>query len=147
MIWQAKTFAALSKEELYKILQVRNEVFIVEQKTYYQDLDNKDFEAMHIFLSDDDGSVLAYCRIMRPGVSYEECCIGRVLTKPSARAHGYGRILVQKALDFLKEEWDTTAVRISAQCYLQTFYESYGFIATGETYLEDDLPHIEMWKS
>lgn len=146
MTWQAKTFANLSKEELYEILQVRNEVFIVEQKTYYQDLDDKDFDAIHIFLADDTGTILAYCRIMQPGVTYAESCIGRVLTKPSARAHGYGRVLVQKALDYLKEEWQTTAVRISAQCYLQTFYESYGFIATGETYLEDDLPHIEMWK-
>lgn len=146
MNWHIKSFESLSKQELYQILQVRNEVFIVEQKTYYQDLDDKDFGAMHLFL-EDGKDVLAYCRIMPRGVTYEECCIGRVLTKPSARQYGYGRIMFQKAMDFIEQEWKEQSVRISAQCYLQQFYESFGFVTVGEQYLEDDLPHIEMLKS
>ncbi|RQO31372.1 GNAT family N-acetyltransferase [Taibaiella sp. KBW10] len=147
MNWKIKSFESLSKQELYQILQVRNEVFIVEQKTYYQDLDDKDFGAMHLFLEDEQHAILAYCRIMPKGVTYAECCIGRVLTKPTARQHGYGRVLFQKALDFIEQEWQENSVRISAQCYLQTFYASFGFVPIGTEYLEDDLPHIEMLKS
>lgn len=145
MSWSLKKFDELSVNELYSILQIRNAVFIVEQECYYQDVDNKDLKALHLFYTKDN-AMLAYCRILGPGISYPECSIGRVLTVHSARNLGLGKVLVEKALYEINTHWPKTNVRISAQKYLVKFYSDFGFVSHGEEYLEDHLPHIEMLK-
>lgn len=143
MSWSLKAFDALSLQELYSILQIRNAVFIVEQNCAYQDVDNKDLEAYHLFYTKDN-AMLAYCRILAPGSSYKEVSIGRVLTVKSARNLGLGRVLMEKSILFIKEKWPRQNIKISAQEYLETFYQGFGFKAQGAAYLEDNIPHVSM---
>lgn len=143
MSWSIKTFEQLNPQELYSILQIRNAVFIVEQNCPYQDVDNKDLSAIHIFYQK-EGNIVAYCRIMPAGLSYPEISIGRVLTVKSVRTQGLGKVLMEKAMQFIKEQWPKQNVRISAQEYLKEFYSSFGFKTIGSSYLEDDIPHIAM---
>ncbi|OJV55278.1 MAG: GNAT family N-acetyltransferase [Bacteroidetes bacterium 43-16] len=143
MSWHLKPFQELSNHELYSILQIRNAVFIVEQACYYQDVDNKDLNALHLFYIKDN-AMLAYCRILPAGISYKEASIGRFLTVQSARNQGLGKVLIEQAIYHIKERWPKTSIRISAQQYLEAFYQSFGFKTQGDMYLEDDIPHIEM---
>lgn len=138
-----KNFNELKVDELYKILRLRNEVFVVEQNCVYQDCDNKDYEAYHLFLEKDD-EVIGYLRILRRGVSYDEVSIGRVLIKESYRNKGISRNMMLEAIKFVEEELKENTIRISAQVYVKSFYEGVGFKAVSEEYLEDDIPHIEM---
>jgi ElaA protein len=147
MNWTVKPFDALTTTELYKLLQIRNEVFIVEQNCPYQDMDNKDFKSLHFWHEDAEGNVAAYCRILPGGVSYNEPSIGRVLTSGKSRKEGLGRIMMQEAIDFIQKEWEPSGIRIGAQLYLKVFYNSFGFEQIGDSYLEDDIPHIEMLKT
>jgi ElaA protein len=141
--WQYQSFEELTNTELYTILQVRIEVFSVEQNCVYQDADNKDLKSFH--LSAWDNNVLvAYCRILPPGVSYKDASIGRVLTALPYRKTGAGRELMQRATTAALQQFNCSKITISAQLYLKRFYESLGFIPFGETYLEDSIPHIEM---
>jgi ElaA protein len=141
--WKYNSFNELDLIELYAILQLRNEVFVVEQNCVYQDADNKDALSYH--LSGWDGNTLvAYCRILPPGISYPEASIGRVVTSPAYRNNGYGRELMKEAIIQTQAQFDCNAIKISAQFYLQKFYEQLGFIQVSETYLEDNIPHIEM---
>ena len=139
-----KSFESLTTMELYKLLRIRNEVFIVEQNCPYQDLDEKDFKAMHLWYEDANGNVVAYCRLLPKGISYNEPSIGRVLTAINNRKDGYGRTMMQYVISYISHEWRTSSIRISAQSYLKVFYESLGFVQIGEEYMEDDIPHIEM---
>lgn len=143
MSWNIVAFGDLSLEDLYRILQIRNAVFIVEQNCPYQDLDNKDFGAYHLFYRKDN-AISAYCRILPAGASYKEVSIGRVLTVRSVRKQGLGKVMMETAIQFVKAEWPRQNIRISAQKYLQAFYESFGFKAQGADYLEDNIPHVEM---
>src|SRR5690606_25036400 len=118
------------------ILQIRNAVFIVEQNCPYQDIDNKDFTALHLFYSKDN-AILAYCRILPAGASYPEISIGRFLTVKSARNQGLGRVMMEKAIQFIREQWPKQNIRISAQKYLESFYGSFDFRVQGSDYLED----------
>ena len=139
-----KHFNELTTFELYKILQLRIEVFIVEQNCVYQDLDNKDLRCHHYFI-DEEQKCLAACRILAPGVSYPAySSIGRVLTDMSVRKKSYGRQMMSEAIDITKKMYPQNAIKISAQAYLQKFYESLGFAYTGEAYIEDNIPHIGM---
>lgn len=138
-----KTFNELTTAELYEILRIRAEVFVVEQTCVYQDLDLKDKKAYHLFLEDND-EVVAYLRILEKGVSYPEISIGRVLVKEECRGRGLARKLMQRAISFIKEELHENEIRISAQKYLLNFYESLGFEAVSEVYLEDGIEHVEM---
>jgi len=138
----AKKFADLSPVELYDILSARNAVFVVEQKCAYQDIDDKDQAALHVVIPF-QGKLGAYCRVLPPGVSYTEWSIGRVLTAAHARGHKLGHQLMKEALAAIGKN----PVRISAQSYLQKFYETHGFTRVGEEYLEDDIPHVEMIKA
>ena len=138
-----KSFAELSNYELYNILKLRNEVFVVEQNCVYQDADNKDLKGDHLMIKGEDG-LLAYARILPPGVSYKEVSIGRVVSHPNVRRLGVGRELMKKALEFILEKYGPCQVRISAQTYLRAFYSSFGFEAVGEVYLEDGIEHVEM---
>jgi len=144
MPWKYKSFGSLDTIELYKILQLRAEVFIVEQTCYYQDVDNKDLKAIHLWHEDEQGIINAYCRLLPAGISYEEPSIGRVATAMQNRKEGLGRVMMQLAIEYIKESFQANAIRISAQEYLQAFYESLGFEKQGDVYDEDGIPHIEM---
>ena len=143
MNWKIKRFEELTTTELYEILRVRSEVFVVEQTCIYQDLDLKDKKAYHLFC-ENNGEIAAYLRILDKGVSYPEISIGRVLTRETNRRIGLAREMMQKAISFVEEELSEMQIRISAQLYLKQFYESLGFLVTSEVYLEDDIQHIEM---
>lgn len=143
IIWHFKSFEDLTLHELYEILQVRNEVFIVEQNCPYQDLDGDDEKALHFWASDQDG-ILAYTRLFQPGIKYKDASIGRVLTTKRSRGRKLGRILMTFSLMIIDNRFSSPSVRISAQQYLFDFYTSLGFNAQGEPYLEDDIPHVEM---
>lgn len=146
MTWQCKTFSELTTEELYKILQLRNEVFVVEQNCPYQDCDGKDLKAHH-FSAWDDGVLVAYTRLLPKGVSYDTgASIGRVLTSRKVRGQKLGKELMQKSIDKLYELYGQMPIIIGAQLYLKRFYESFSFVQQGEGYLEDNIPHIVMEK-
>jgi ElaA protein len=143
--WYHKHFNDLSSTELYQILQLRNEVFIVEQNCPFQDLDDKDFKCFHLIGFDTDSQkIMAYTRIVPSGVSYEEASIGRVVTSPQARGGGIGKELMQKSIELLEELYGGVSIKIGAQYYLKKFYESFGFQQVEEIYLEDGIEHILM---
>ena len=138
-----KKFNELTVEELYKILRVRNEVFVVEQTCIYQDCDNKDYNSYHLYL-EDENEMVGYLRIVNKGISYDEIYIGRVLVKESHRNRGISRKIMLEAIKFIEEELNSTEIRLSGQVYIKGFYESLGFKQVSEEYLEDDIPHVEM---
>lgn len=141
--WKYQSFEELTTLQLYTILQLRIEVFSVEQNCVYQDADNKDLKSFH--LSAWDNNVLvAYCRILPPGVSYKDASIGRVVAGLPYRKTGAGRELMQRAITAALQQFNCSEITISAQLYLKRFYVSLGFKPLGETYLEDGIPHIEM---
>ncbi len=143
--WYHKHFKNLLTTELYQILQLRNEVFIVEQNCPFQDLDDKDFKCYHLMGFDTDSQkVMAYTRIVPAGVSYEEASIGRVVTSPLARGSGIGKQLMQKSIELLEELYGGVSIKIGAQLYLKKYYESFGFEQLDEIYLEDGIEHILM---
>jgi ElaA protein len=141
--WRIKEFSELTTPELYDIMHIRQVVFVVEQNAAYVDADYKDQKAWHI-MAYDKNTLAAYARVIAPGISYEEPCIGRVVNLPPYRRTGLGRTLMQKAIEVLEGKYKTTQCRISAQSYLIPFYTDYGFEVCSEEYLEDGLPHKEM---
>jgi len=143
MVWKINSFDQLSADELYKILQARVDVFVVEQHCPYPELDGYDQCGLHLW-AEIDGEVLAYCRIFPPGIKYDEASIGRVLTKKNFRGLNLGKNLVKFALNTIEARYKITSVRISAQDYLLKFYSDFGFLDSGKKYLEDDIPHTEM---
>ena len=146
--WQWKSFAELTLDELYTLLALRQEVFVVEQRSIYQDVDGLDPKAAHLLAFDDaEGApfLSAYLRVLPPGVKVPgESSIGRVVTSPRARGRGLGREIVERGIARLDADFPGTPIRISAQHYLQRFYESLDFHAEGDVYDEDGIPHIEM---
>ena len=146
-IWKLKAFNELTPYELYAILRLRSEVFIVEQNCPYLDEDNKDQKGYHLMGWKDD-LLAAYTRLLPAGVSYPNMAsIGRVVTSPAARGLGIGRELMEVSINKLYELFGHKPIKIGAQLYLQKFYESLGFVQTDEGYLEDGIPHIEMVKT
>lgn len=143
MQWTLKKYQELSLDELYAILQLRNEVFIIEQQCPYQDMDDKDKHSWH-FMGWQDGQLLAYTRLLPAGVAFDEPSIGRVVTSPSIRRSGIGRILMQKSIEHCHQLFGHTPIQIGAQRYLESFYQSLGFEISGSPYLEDGIPHIHM---
>ncbi len=141
--WILKKFTELSPEELYAIIRLRNEVFVIEQNCIYQDADNKDQGSLHLCGWAGD-ELLAYTRLIPLGLSYEECSIGRVVTSPSHRNTGLGRELMQVSIEKTFAAFKTNTIKIGAQVYLKSFYESLGFRQSSDTYLEDGIPHILM---
>lgn len=140
----------LSRDELHACLRLRIDVFVVEQNCPYPELDGKDQHSLHLFTENADPSkgypVEAYLRIVKPGISYDEPSIGRVATAKSVRGEGLGKKIMQKALEECAKRWPNSGVRISAQEYLVKFYEDLGFKVSSEPYLEDDIPHVQMYK-
>lgn len=143
MNWKIKKFTELKVEELYKILKLRNEIFIVEQKCPYLDCDNKDFNSYHLFL-EDNNDIIASLRIIEKGISYDEISIGRVAVKKNYRGKGISREMMLKAIKFIENNLNEDTIKIQAQSYLIGFYSSLGFKAVSEEYLEDNIPHIDM---
>lgn len=143
MTWICKIFDELSPHELYAILQLRSEVFVVEQNCAFQDIDGKDAGAHHL-MGWEDHKLIAYARIMGPGISYVESSIGRIVTSPGSRRMGIGKELMQQGISKLYALHGKTVIRIGAQYHLKKFYESFGFLQMGKKYLEDGIEHIEM---
>lgn len=143
LTWRIKTFEELTTQELYEILKVRQEVFVVEQTCYYLDADGYDQKAIHLW-GDLNGEIVAYCRIFEPAIKYPETSIGRVLTSKKYRNLKLGKILMKIALQCIETHFKTKKCRISAQDYLLDFYKNFGFTDTGKKYLEDNIPHTEM---
>lgn len=141
-----KKFEALTLEELYAILRLRSEVFVVEQDCVYQDLDGKDQKALHV-IGKKEGVVIAYTRLFKSGDYFEQASIGRVVVKKSERKYGYGHEIMIASIKAVREHLNETTIKISAQTYLKKFYNSLGFKAIGEEYLEDGIPHIGMLKN
>lgn len=145
-IFKIKRFNELSVPELYQILQLRSEVFVVEQNCVYQDIDGKDIKALHL-LGSFDGNIVAYVRLFAPGDYFDNASIGRVVISPKYRDRKWGHSLMTAAIEGINEHYNTSAITISAQLYLKKFYEGHGFVQDGEQYLEDDIPHIRMHKA
>lgn len=141
--WKIKSFEELTNKELYEILKVRQEVFIVEQTCYYLDADGYDEKAIHLWAEKEE-KIVAYCRIFSQGTKYPETSIGRVLTHQEFRHLQLGKTLMKFALEAIETRFKTKKCRISAQDYLLKFYTDFGFIDTGKKYLEDNIPHTEM---
>lgn len=140
-----KLFDELTLDELHDLLQLRCEVFVVEQDCVYQDIDGKDQKALHV-LGKVNNRLIAYTRCFAPGIYFEEAAIGRVVVPEKERKHGYGHDIMKASLKAIERKYHTTLVRLSAQTYLTSFYNSHGFKETGQEYLEDGIPHIAMIK-
>lgn len=139
-----KSFWELTPQELYQLLEIRNRVFVLEQQCIYQDCDGKDQDAIHLYAYSGT-EVLAYCRLLPPGLSYPDAAsIGRVLTSPQHRKSGFGKQLMQKALEEIEKRFGKIEIVISAQIYLLRFYQSFDFVAEGDIYQEDAIDHIRM---
>lgn len=138
-----KTFQELTTSELYELLQLRSEVFVVEQDCVYQDIDGKDLKALHV-LGEKEGKIIAYTRLFNSGEYFDTPSIGRVVVKENERKYGYGHDLIKASIKAIVDNYNETTITISAQTYLQKFYESHGFKQVGEGYLEDGIPHIRM---
>lgn len=143
MNWTWARFESLSLDDLYDALALRCRVFIMEQGAY-QDPDGLDRQAWHLLGRDEAGVLQAYLRVVDPGVKFDEPSIGRVITAPEVRGSGAGRVLMAEGIARCEQAWPGRLIRISAQAHLQRFYGSLGFRPVGETYLEDNIPHIEM---
>ncbi|MCG2617994.1 GNAT family N-acetyltransferase [Terrimonas sp. NA20] len=142
--WTLKKFEELSLHELYELLRLRTEVFVVEQNCVFQDMDDKDHYCYHLLGRKDD-KLVAYTRIVPEGISYPDApSIGRVVTSPSARGEGLGRILMEESIKELFRVYGRSTIRIGAQLYLKKFYESLGFEQSSAVYDEDGIEHIEM---
>ncbi len=142
--WVFKKFDELTPHELYAIIWLRNEVFVVEQNCVFQDADHKDEQSWHLMGWGDDEQLMAYCRILPPGLSYREPSIGRVVTNKAVRKEGAGKELMQNAIAYCGELFEGRDIKIGAQIYLVKFYTSLGFEQTGTIYLEDGIEHTEM---
>lgn len=138
-----KSFNELSLLELYGVLQLRSHVFIVEQNCVYQDIDGKDEKALHVLGIFED-KIVGYCRLFKSNDYFKNASIGRVIMHPEVRAKKWGNLLMDTAINAVKIKFNESKITISAQLYLQKFYESHGFYIVGDSYLEDDIPHIEM---
>ncbi|CAI2765985.1 GNAT family N-acetyltransferase [Flavobacterium collinsii] len=141
--WKIKPFEALNVNELYDLLKLRSEIFVVEQNCVYLDLDGKDKKALHL-IGEYDGKTVAYVRLFDAGISFDNASIGRVVVDANYRDRKWGHDLMREAIAAIKLNFNKEAITIGAQLYLKKFYESHGFVQTSDMYLEDDIEHIEM---
>lgn len=141
--WRCLPFGALAPLDLYRLLQLRTAVFVVEQHCVFQDMDNADPDCRHL-LAESSDALMAYARLVPAGLKYAEASVGRVITAQAARGTGLGHTLMQRALAELFAAWGLQVVRIGAQAHLQAFYGAHGFVPSGPVYLEDGIDHIEM---
>ena len=139
-----KIFTELDKEELYQILRLRSEVFVVEQDCVYQDIDNKDQKAIHLFYKKEE-EIIAYTRIFKKGDYYENPSIGRVVVSKNKRGKDLGKEIMLESMKYIKNNIKGEKIELSAQVYLDNFYKDLGFYSKGEEYLEDGIPHQRMF--
>jgi ElaA protein len=143
IVWRSATFSGLTQQELYQVLQLRQQVFILEQECFYADLDDLDQRSHHIGAWR-TGTLLAYLRCIPPGLSYSESALGRIVVSPAARGLSLGRELVRRGIDYNLTAWPGSGIRIGAQEYLETFYTELGFTRDSDVYDEDGIAHIKM---
>ncbi|RTZ09190.1 GNAT family N-acetyltransferase [Flavobacterium sp. GSP6] len=141
--WSIKSFKELSVDELYDLLRLRSEIFVVEQNCVYLDLDGKDKLALHL-IGEFEGKIVAHSRLFKPGISFDNASIGRVTVDSNYRDRKWGHDLMRESIAGIAHYFGESHITIGAQLYLKKFYESHGFVQTSEMYLEDDIPHIEM---
>jgi len=144
--WKTMPFTDFTVKELYEVLQLRSEVFVVEQDCVYQDIDFKDQKALHV-LGYKNEKLVAYTRVFKRGDYFDEASIGRVVVQQNERKYGYGHDLIKESINVIETQLGTSTIHISAQTYLEKFYSTHGFAKTGEGYLEDGIPHIKMIKN
>lgn len=149
MQWNFKTFNELTINEFHNILQLRINVFVVEQDCPYEELDSKDKKALHLFAFAEDtpDTIVAYTRIFKPGDYYKEAAFGRVVVHPDFRKQQLGYELIKKTISAIEENFNTSTIKIGAQTYLQKFYQSFSFKQIGDEYMEDGIPHIHMTRN
>ena len=147
LVWTCKPFDALTPLQLYQLLRLRSDVFVVEQECVFLDPDGFDLQAWHLMAHDDSGELQAYARLLPAGVKAVEPVIGRVITAAASRGTGLGHALMRRALLECERLWPTQAMSLSAQARLQAFYASHGFEPVGKEYIEDGIPHIHMLRT
>ena len=140
---EGKKCNELGLEELYEIFKLRSEGFVVEQECIYNDIDGKDLDSLHVMIKN-DGRIEAYLRVIKEGVSYEDCSLGRVLVAKEARGRGLARRIVMEGIHCITKGWKERRITIGAQEYLKEFYGSFGFKAISDVYMEDGIPHVDM---
>lgn len=141
--WTLQPFSALTATQVYDILQLRSAVFVVEQQCVFQDIDDKDPACFHCCGWENE-KLVAYTRLLPAGLAYENCSIGRVVTAIEVRKRGIGRQLMKKSIQACQQLFQSPAIEIGAQLYLEAFYNSFGFVREGQVYLEDGIDHIHM---
>lgn len=146
MHWTCVSFDELTVGQLYDLLQLRSEVFVVEQNCVFLDIDGLDRQTLHLLGTGEDGALRAYTRLIPPGVKAADALIGRVVTSPAARGGGTGRALMAESVARCGQLWPGHAITLHAQAHLERFYAGFGFAPVGEPYMEDGIPHIEMRK-
>lgn len=144
LIWHCEPFQRLSTSRLYELLQLRIQVFVVEQESAYLDIDGQDLNALHLYATDAQHKLLAYQRLLPPTPEHHVSRIGRVVVAPDARGHNLGKALVQRGISENLKRWPNTPIHIGAQAYLFRFYSELGFVRCGEDYDEDGIPHLPM---
>ncbi|MFT7334493.1 MAG: ElaA protein [Porticoccaceae bacterium] len=144
--WKIKAFEALTVNELYDLLKLRSEIFVVEQNCIYLDLDGKDKIALHLY-GEFEGNIVAHARLFKAGISFDNASIGRVVVDANYRDRKWGHDLMREAISGIQLHFNEGKVTIGAQLYLKKFYESHGFVQISEMYLEDGIPHIDMVRS
>ena len=148
LVWEVRQFNEFSICQLYEMLQLRVDVFVVEQQCAYPELDSydQDENTKHLMGRDADSQLLAYARLLPPNLNSSKVGIGRIVVKKNARGLGIGHQLMHRALEESQKEWASYGIRIAAQDYLQKFYEYYGFVRQSDVFLDHGIPHIEMLK-
>ncbi|MEY3323868.1 MAG: hypothetical protein RLZ11_182 [Bacteroidota bacterium] len=141
--WTLQQFSELTNFDLYELLKLRSAIFVVEQNCVFPDMDDKDYSSYHLCGWDND-KLVAYTRLLPPGLAYENCSIGRVVTAASVRRQGVGRLLMKKSIEACQQLFSSRDIEIGAQLYLEQFYGSFQFKREGEVYLEDGIDHIHM---
>jgi ElaA protein len=141
--WRSAAFSALTVQELYDVLQLRTEVFVMEQACVFQDMDGADVQAVHV-LGTLGNQLVAYARCFPAGAKFAEASIGRVVTRAALRGSGAGHVLMQQSIACVHQHWGQQPIRIGAQARLESFYMQHGFVTASAPYIEDGIPHIEM---
>ena len=146
--WICKHHSDLGKGQLYALLKLRSDVFVVEQKCAYPDLDGQDLDGdTHHLMGWENDQLVAYLRLLDPQSQGGDVVIGRVVTASAGRGKGLGHAMMEQALKQAEKHWPQVPIYLSAQAHLQGYYGKYGFVVAGEEYLEDDIPHIGMRRS